>query len=353
MRESSVFVRFLAGLSRLIATSASAQTLSRGPFIQNPDALTTTMTIVWWTDTVGDSTVEYGTTLALGSSKNVAQAGSCEIGTAGTCHTVQITGLTPNTKYFYQLKTNGVVVLASGSSVYFRTFMAPSDTSDLHFTVVGDWGAGSSATTNVANNQNATDPPLIVTVGDNAYENGTLSDWDNNAIVPAYENSILRRAVFMTVLGNHDLNDVGASNWASSIQIHMFAMPRNATPGQEERYYSFDQGDAHFVVLDSNPPAVAATQTNWLAADLAATTRKWKFVFFHHTPYSCATGFAALGSSLNVRSAWGPLFEQYGVDVVFDGHDHSYERSMPVDDSKGESGAVSKTVSCLLASTSQ
>jgi phosphodiesterase/alkaline phosphatase D-like protein len=72
------------------------------------------MTLVWWTSTAGDSTVEYDHGRAR-QSKNVAQAGSCEIGTAGTCHTVQLTGLTPGTKYFYQLKTNGTVVLASAA----------------------------------------------------------------------------------------------------------------------------------------------------------------------------------------------------------------------------------------------
>ena len=167
MRDARTLARGLAGLILLIGASASAQTLTRGPFVQNPDALTTTMTILWWTNTVGDSTVEYGTTLALGQSKNVAQAATCEIGAAGTCHTVQLTGLTPGTKYFYQLKTNGVTVVAASSSIYFHTFRAPADPADLHFTVVGDWGAGTGATTNVANNQNAADPPLIVTTGDN------------------------------------------------------------------------------------------------------------------------------------------------------------------------------------------
>jgi hypothetical protein len=138
----------------------------------------------------------------------------------------------------------------------------------------------------------------------------------------------------MTVLGNHDLNDVGASNWASSIEIKMFAVPRNARPPARRSGTTRSTRATRTSSCSTRTrrPSVT-TQTNWLAADLAATTRKWKFAFFHHTPYSCATGFAALGSSLNVRNAVGPLFEQYGVDVVFDGHDHSYERSIAVDDS--------------------
>jgi len=327
----------LASLFLLVTSSAFAQTLTRGPLLQNPDGLTTTMTLIWWTDVAGNSTVEYGTTTGLGQSKTVAQAGSCEIGAAGTCHTVQLTGLTPGTRYYYRLLTNGTPVL---STTYFKTFPTPTDPNTLFFSIVGDFGAGSSAQTNVANNQNAADPPLLITVGDNAYENGTQSDWDNNVFIPQYEN-LLRRAVFMPALGNHDLNDVGASNWASSVEIKMHLLPRNAPSGQEERYYSFDYGDAHMVVLDSNSPAINAQQTAWLAADLAATTRKWKFVFLHHASHSCANGIASFGSNAAVRSNWGPLFEQYGVDVVFEGHDHLYERSQEVDEFQigGGSGA--------------
>ncbi|MCC6849768.1 MAG: metallophosphoesterase [Deltaproteobacteria bacterium] len=328
-------------LGAAAADPVVAQTLTRGPLIQNPAALTTTMTILWWTDVAGDSTVEYGTTPALGSSADVGQAASCEIGAAGTCHTVPLTGLLPNTRYYYRLLTNGAQVLAT---TYFRTFQVPSDTSELYFTVLGDWGQGTSAQGQIGNNLNADDPPLLFTVGDNAYTNGTQSDWDNNVFIPQFKNGILRRAVFVPALGNHDLNNVGASNWASSVEIKMHALPRNAPAGQEERYFSFDDGNAHFVVLDSNPPGVNATQTAWLASDLASTTRKWKFVFLHHTPYSCATGFASIGSDHNVRATWGPIFEQYGVDIVFLGHDHSYERSQAVDDYVvgGGSGADGK-----------
>ncbi|MEW6271651.1 MAG: fibronectin type III domain-containing protein [Thermodesulfobacteriota bacterium] len=318
----------LVCLLGVAATQASAQTLTRGPLIQNPAALTTTMTIVWWTDVAGNGTVEYGTTPALGQSVTVPQAGSCEIGAAGTCHVVPLTGLAPGTRYYYRLLTNGVQVKAT---TYFRTFPAPGDPSELFFTVVGDFGSGQSQASNVAANQDAVDPPLVMTVGDNAYENGTLSDWDNKVFIPQYD-SLLSRAVFMPSLGNHDLNDVGASNWAQSAEIRLHHLPRNAPAGQEERYFSFDYGDAHFVVLDSNPPALNSTQTAWLEADLAATDRKWIFVFHHIASHSCANGIASFGSNMTVRNLWGHLFEEYGVDVVFEGHDHIYERSQAVDE---------------------
>ncbi|GIW46016.1 MAG: hypothetical protein KatS3mg077_3298 [Candidatus Binatia bacterium] len=308
-----------------VSVRSSALVLTRGPLLQNPDNDPTTMTILWWTDVAGDSVVEYGTTTALGQSVTVPAASTCEVGGAGTCHSVRLSGLQPGTRYYYQLSTNGIVLQPVSLDTYFTTLRATGDPGDLFFTVIGDWGSGASAYYDVANNQNAADPPLVLTVGDNAYQNGTQSDWDTNAL-PAYS-VLFRRALFFPVLGNHDLNSAGASNWASSAEIRMLALPRNAPPGQEERYWALEAGDALFLGLDSNSPALTTTQRAWIEMQLAATTRKWKFVLLHHTPYSCANGIASLGSDLNVRSQWGPLFETYGVDIVFTGHDHIYERS--------------------------
>src|SRR5579862_5770029 len=223
-----------------MAAEASAISITRGPFIQNPDALTTTATIEWWTDVAGDSTVQYGTTIGLGSTVNVAQAGSCEVGNAGTCHIVALTRLSPGTRYFYQLSSTSSIVQAVSSSIYFTTFKDPSDTSELDFTLIGDWGGcpnggafscGSlSAEQGVANHQNADDPQLIMTVGDNAYQNGTLSDWDTDAL-PPYATA-MQRVMFFPTLGNHDIND---TNWPNNAETLLFLKPSNGT--QVERYY--------------------------------------------------------------------------------------------------------------------
>ena len=95
----------------------------------------------------------------------------------------------------------------------------------------------------------------------------------------------------------------------------------------------------HLIVLDSN--RVDAEQTAWLEQDLAGTTQPWKFAFLHHPPYSCGTEH---GSHLKSRKAWSPLFERYGVDVVFCGHEHNYERSRRMDDFQldGSPGADGK-----------
>src|SRR5262245_36882704 len=95
-------------VAALAAGEVSAQTITRGPVVQNPDALPTTMALIWWTNVAGDGTVEYGTTPSLGSSLTQPQQGSCEVGGAGTCHRVNLTGLLPGTRYYYRLLTNGV-----------------------------------------------------------------------------------------------------------------------------------------------------------------------------------------------------------------------------------------------------
>jgi len=221
-------ILLLLAATLVMAARASAVTITRGPIIENPDAVTSMITIAWWTDTAGDSTVDYGVnSAALLFSNTVPQAGSCEIGAAGTCHIVTLSGLLPGTRYYYRLKVGGVIVQNTGSSgPYFTTLKDPTDTTDLFFTIIGDWGQASGHEQSVSNLQDAADPQMIVTVGDNAYQNGAQSDWDNNAL--AYYVNPMKRVTFFPTLGNHDLNSVGASSWASSVEIKMFALPRTS-----------------------------------------------------------------------------------------------------------------------------
>ncbi len=118
----------------------------------------------------------------------------------------------------------------------------------------------------------------------------------------------------------------------------------------ERTYYSFDWGPGHFVSVDANcgypiagAPVVdpGSEQWTWLDRDLASSTAPWKIVFLHIPPY------ASGGHGFNARLAknLGPLFEKRGVDVVFQGHDHDYERTYPiVGGSKAERGPIYVTV---------
>ena len=241
-----------------------------------------------------------------------------------------LTGLLPGTRYYYRLMTNGVRWRRPTRPTS-QTLQTTADPADVFFTVIGDWGqSGSSGAGNVANLQNAADPPLILTVGDNAYQNGTQCDWDNNALAPPTRTAA-RRALFMPALGNHDLNDAGGQQLGLLVRDQDLQHPDNA-PAGSERYYSFDHGDAHFIVArrnncrDAHADATGSTTTSpprrASGSSSSSTTR----------PYSCANGFASIGSDSPSATAGARIFEQYGVDIVFTGHDHIYESSQLVDD---------------------
>src|SRR5947208_2898823 len=107
----------------------------------------------------------------------------------------------------------------------------------------------------------------------------------------------------------------------------VFHTPAN-NPAGSENYYSFDVGNAHIVVLNSNERTVPGSlQYTFLDHDLASTSARWKLVFFHHTIYSSGTTH---GSNLVIRANLVPLFDAHAVDMVLMGHEHHYERTLPL-----------------------
>jgi hypothetical protein len=119
---------------------------------------------------------------------------------------------------------------------------------------------------------------------------------------------------------------------AGAAWLRAFVLPGdNGT--HTTRYYSFDYGAAHFLALDSEEDfGPTSAQYTWLLRDLespAAQRATWRFAYVHRPPYSSGLGH---GSEYALREAWSPLFERFGVDVVFAGHEHNYERSKPVRD---------------------
>ena len=88
-----------------------------------------------------------------------------------------------------------------------------------------------------------------------------------------------------------------------------------------QRYYSFKKGDVEFYALDST--YMDPKQLSWLEDNLKKSKSKWKIAYFHHPLYS--NGHTH-GSDLDLRTQLTPLFREYGVNVVFSGHEHVYER---------------------------
>jgi hypothetical protein len=91
-----------------------------------------------------------------------------------------------------------------------------------------------------------------------------------------------------------------------------------------ERFYSFTKGNITFFVLDSN--YMDRKQLDWFERELKNTTTDWKMAYFHHPLYSSGSTH---GSEVDLRALLEPLFVKYGIDVVFAGHEHFYERVKP------------------------
>lgn len=235
-------------------------------------------------------------------------------------HAIALGSLKPGATYSY-------IVEACGSVTGARQFRSAELTNKAtHFTAMGDFGTGGSDQARVLAllGRATRHGELLLTLGDNAYSSGTDAEFQSNMFTPMA--ALLRETPLFTAPGNHEYESPGAQPYLDN-----FYLPAN-NPERTEFYYSFDWGPVHFVSLDSScaigliGPCDRNHQLAWLEDDLSASTQPWKVVFFHHPPWSSGEH----GSQLTMRRDYGPLFEAQGVDLVLTGHDHNYERSLPM-----------------------
>ena len=299
-------------LSPALARVAHAQSLSRGPYLQN--ANTSAVTVRWRTSSTADSVVRYGTT-AGSLTQTVSN------GTLKTEHELRVTGLAANTKYFYSVGTSATT-LASGSDYFFVT--APTGAKPTRVWVIGDAGTGSSGQTSVRdayyNYTGTRGTDLWLMLGDNAYSDGTDAEYQSK-LFNIY-GSVLRNAVTWPTLGNHDGHSASSASQTGPY-YNIFTLPRSGEAGGvasgTEAYYSFDYGNIHFVCLNSYDVNRSATGTmmTWLQNDLAANTKDWLVAFFHHPPYSKGSHNSDTEAQLiEMRQNALPILESHGVDLV-------------------------------------
>ncbi|MCB8919995.1 MAG: metallophosphoesterase [Ardenticatenaceae bacterium] len=189
----------------------------------------------------------------------------------------------------------------------------------VQFAVIGDFGWNSQSAQAVADLVLSWQPDFIITTGDNNYPDGSAETLKAN--VDQYYGDYIADGRFFPSLGNHD-------GYTNDAQPYLDFFPiseskANTGSSNNERYYDFVQGPIHFFVLDSttNTPDGATAesiQAQWLKTQVAASSSPWQVVYFHHPPYS---------SGVHGSSDWMQWpFAQWGIDVVFSGHDHDYER---------------------------
>ena len=291
------------------------------PYLQQ---LTDTGVIILWTTTTGaNPTVRYAPDTSFSTVANGASRHLSELGTQ--LHRVELAALQPDTTYYYKIYTEGQDLLPE-EILSFKTAPATGSSTPFTFLAFGDFGRDGSSQKRLRDQMLRDTFSFILTTGDNAYKDGRYDQFDQN-VFQIYGDIFKRYAIFPT-LGNHDYHENDGAPY-----LDLFDLPDNAwRPADIERYYSFDYGNAHFVGLDSNTPLDEADSTasddmlDWLRNDLSQTTQRWKIVAFHHAAYSTGKH----GSDSRVQSMLVPIFEEYGVNLVLNGHDHIYQRSKPL-----------------------
>lgn len=326
----------------------------------------TTLELLWQTpdapDAPGDWAVELKTTPAGKWIKTEAPqfvSAATDSARARRVYHVLLSGLIPGGTFTYR-------VLRSGKSVFTADGKAPKTADQpFRFVVNGDIGAATPDAKLLAKQSFLSHPDLIVIPGDIIYENGRVSEYDEKfwPIYNADQTSdagapLMRSIPYIGVPGNHDVDNRNLDQFPDGLAYFYFwRQPLNGPAGKEggafvpvmtattahrnaflaaagDAYpnavnYSFDYGNAHWTVVDSDPYVdwTDSALRAWVAADLqAAQHATWRFVVFHHPGFSSALEHLEQ-QQMRLLS---PVLEAGQVDVVFSGHVHNYQRNFPL-----------------------
>jgi 3',5'-cyclic AMP phosphodiesterase CpdA len=179
----------------------------------------------------------------------------------------------------------------------------------VRFGVIGDNGTGEKPQYEVAEQMvrfyEKVKYEFVIMLGDNIYGGNSPGDFKRKFEDP-YKKLLDAGVKFYASLGNHDNPN------------QRFYKPFNM---DGKRYYDYRRGNVAFFALDSN--YMDPEQLGWLRKELSGSDAQWKICYFHHPLYSDSK---AHGSDTDLRKILEPIFKQYGVRVVFSGHEHTYER---------------------------
>ena len=296
-----------------------------GPYLHY--ATTKSINLVWETDRPANAVVEYGTELPL---KNRVEVNSFNFQTEtikedrNYIREVTLEDLEPGTTYFYNIKA----IARDGQEIEtgILTFgTAVGESNAFSFAVIGDTEARPHINDRISKLVWDERPNFAIIVGDLTDGGKEPHKFEWNYEYFAGMTQLTSRIPVFPVPGNGE----GDLYWYN--RYHKLPDP--------EGYYSFRYGNAEFFMLNSNEKeefAPGGAQYQWLEKKLKQSDAVWKFVAHHHAPYSADEddygnsweGASVLGD-LAVRKIV-PLYERYGVDMVFFGHLHTYQRTLPI-----------------------
>lgn len=324
-----------------LVTSQAA--LLRGPYLQIGSH--TNITIRWRTDVPTDSRVCYGTNLAAFAATNDSALLMSD-------HEVVLTGLLPDTKYFYAVGATTTQLAGADTNHFFVTAPIPGTSKSTRIWAIGD--AGTTLPEQIAVRDayesftGGRHTDLWLMLGDNAYYSGLDAEYQT-AVFNVYTN-LFRKSVVWPTLGNHDTAQ--ATDFLDAYPyFDIFTLPKNGEaggiPSGTEHYYAYNHGNIHFICLDSmtggrttNSPMYA-----WLVNDLTNNKSMWTIAYWHHPPYTKGSHDSDFETELiEMREVFLPVLEQGGVDLVLGGHSHAYERSYLLDQHYGDSSTLTEAM---------
>ena len=217
-----------------------------------------------------------------------------------------------NRKRATRLLATLVLAVSTWWSVTAQEVALPSAPNSVKFAAIGDAGSGNQPQYDIANQMlrfHAKFPfDRVIMLGDNIYGGQGAPDLVKKFSLP-YKGLLDAGVKFYASLGNHD----------SPVNVQYPLWNMNG-----QHYYTYTTKNVRFFALDSNQ--VDQKELAWLEHALKTSQEEWKICYFHHPLYSDG---GTHGSSVDVRVLFEPLFVTYGVNVVFSGHDHIYERLTP------------------------
>ena len=295
----------------------------------------TSRTIMWQSDnSEADAVIEYRLEGAEKSQTiGATDKAFTDDGSTTYIHEATLTGLTPNTKYEYRVgygtdrRSDWYRLETAGASVY-DVLIYPDSQS-------GDYSQWEEIVKNSALRTPRT--ALYISMGDLVDNGEHAYQWRTwlNSIRPLSANVPLA-----TTLGNHEMYTLDWKMREPYAYLNYFAVPPNGNEIFNRRYYSYDFGDVHYVVLDTmlyesnhednhdtHHPDLYDVQVQWLRQDLTANTKKWIVVLMHRDPFQYAFDRSDANRAVGFDDEgvlFMPIFDEFNVDLVLSAHLHSY-----------------------------
>jgi predicted phosphodiesterase len=335
MKDSKRIIRFLWLFLIPFAINVKGQ-VTRKPYLQIPTP--TSMIVRWQTGTGVVGKLYYGTSHSS-LTNSVPESEDERI-----YHEVKVTGLQPNTKYFYSVSGP----MKGSKEQYFITPPETGKAVPVRIWVISDFGQTSSAQNprrleTIARwdtfNNNSYHANFVLSLGDQTEDDAIYQI--QHDYFSLLENVFINSPLY-TVIGNHDNHD-SIYNYVKTFTLPEYGEAGGA-PSGTEKYYSFDYSNIHVVVLCSEiyDEEGIKEQTEWLRKDLELNHQTWLVACLHQPFHSGGYHPSDNNKSTQIRrQQWLPVLWKYGVDLILQGHNHIYERSYMVDNLVGKAMELS------------